>query len=115
MMGKKSKRYSVFLVETGVDGTTFEGGGGGAPLIFAAPAPQKKRVSVVRGDLEKDSWDAQGGVGTGQANHPLSNLPPSLVHPPLTSSISMGDHSAAGKHLRCWRRNMRGGNSHKGV
>ena len=54
----------------------------GAPLNFyGTGAVNKKRVSAIRGGLEKDSWDAQGGEGTGQADHPLSNPPPHQLTP----------------------------------
>ena len=109
-MGKKSKRNRCFLVETGVEGTTtFRGG---TLNFYGASAVNKKRVSAIRGGLEKDSWDAQGGVGTGQADHPLRNPPPP---PHQFNEQGGGDHSAVGEHLRRWRRKMRGGNSHKGV
>ena len=50
--------------------------GGGTLNFYGAGTVNKKRVSAIRGGLEKDSWDAQGGVGTGQADQPLSNPPP---------------------------------------
>ena len=62
--GQKTKKIPLFfLVETGINGTTaFKGG---TLNYYAAGAVNKKKVSAVRGGgLEKDSWDAQGGVGT---------------------------------------------------
>ena len=57
--GPKIQRYSCFFVETGVDGTTALQGG--TLNFYGASAVKKKRVSAARGNLEKDSWDAQGG------------------------------------------------------